>query len=50
MHVQVARDRGLNAVEELAKLNRAMPRWQWPMTVPAFTSSAAKSEVVPCRM
>ena len=40
----------LDGVEEAAEFLRPVRGMHVPMMVPAFTSRAAKSEVVPCRL
>ena len=50
MHVQVRGHRGVDRVEELPELNAAMAPVQLADDRAGLGISAAKSEVVPCRM
>jgi hypothetical protein len=49
MHVEAGRDRGVDGVEELAELDGPVPAMALADDLPRATSSAANSEVVPCR-
>jgi len=50
VNVEVGRHVALDRVEEAAELPGAVAREHWPMTFPTFTSSAANSASVPCRL
>ena len=47
MDLEVAWNLGIDAIQELAKLNRAVSPISSPMTLPLATFSAANNEVVP---
>jgi len=49
VNVEIGGDMLFNGVEEAAEFLRPWRGMPLPMMVPAFTSRAAKSEVVPCR-
>lgn len=49
-HVETGGHIALDLVRESAELLRACRSMHLPTTVPIFTSRAAKSEVVPCRL
>jgi hypothetical protein len=50
MNLQGSRHILVNGIEELAKLRAAMPAVTLPITRLVFKSSAANSDVVPCRL